>query len=151
MLYLDFKTPRNKILTNPGAEFDSIVKKSWFDDPDIVKIAEGIDRVKHVVEDIFEDPDYGKFEARRLSGGAKTVILAYRGVPSGCVYPLSWLGENCYKYLSLIPDDVSATFYANTMPKLIDWECEFTSNKTGAKVTGFYTYKGEYIKYALAD
>lgn len=69
MLYLQYNTPEVDRLRNPGGTFNSLYEKSWFENPTIVKIAEGVDGVKHVMEDIFEHETFGKFLATQLSGG----------------------------------------------------------------------------------
>lgn len=149
MLYLDYDVDEKYVDWNPGAAFNNLYKTEWFSDSRVVSIVEDIDGVEHVIDDIFRRRDGKSITARELSNGVKLVILSYMGVRTNVVYPLSGLGENCYKHMSKVPDNVDITFYANTMPTLIDWGCEFISKKTGKKISGFYTYEKEYLKYVI--
>lgn len=52
MLYMDYNVPREKMLTNPEGRYDAFYDSMWFQDPVVVRIAEEVDGVKHVHDDI---------------------------------------------------------------------------------------------------
>lgn len=147
MLYLDYNVDESKVITDPGGEFDVLYAADWFEDSNIVAIAEGIDKLKHISNDRFFSELFGTVTGRQLSGGTKTVILCYLRLLTEYIYPLLWLGENCFEYMSLVPDVYDITFKANTMPNLDEWGCTFISKKTGKVITGFETYWKEYCLY----
>lgn len=147
-LYLDFKPDRTLVTTNPAAYFDGYYEITWFDDPVIVSIAEKIDSVRHDYGDAFYSEVTGRFSGRYLSGGAKVVILAYLGLAPKII-PLSWLGENCFAVLGSVPVASKVVFYADYVPMLWDFNCEFISVQTGANINNHDTFFEEYCKYVM--
>lgn len=147
MLYLQYNTPEVDRLRNPGGTFNSLYEKSWFENPTVVKIAEGVDGVKHVMEDIFEHETFGKFLATQLSGGAKILILAYLGILPDKAYPLSWLGDNCYEWLKVIPEEQDITFDADCMIPPFCSYVNFTIKATGEVIDSERKYFWGYNKY----
>lgn len=146
MLYLQSNTSADSILRNPSGTFDSLYDKSWFEDNMVRRIAEGVDSVKLVMDDIFEHEVFGRFLATKLSGGAKILILAYRGELSNKVYPLSWLGDNCYKWLFEIEDKTNIVWDADCMiPPDVDELC-LTVKDTGERIATGLDYWHYYLK-----
>lgn len=43
MLYLDYAVPHDKLLWTPKIRYDLEYDQNWFDDPEVVRIAEEID------------------------------------------------------------------------------------------------------------
>lgn len=151
MLYLDFNLPQDKVLLSPKAVFDAYMEPGWFDDPEVVRIAESIDKVKYEYSDAFLHPVLGRFSANKLSGGAKTVILVYKNVTLGKAIPLDWLSENCFHVLGSLEIRHDVVFYANSMPHLFDFECVFTSMHSGRQISTHEQYIEEFFKYACKD
>lgn len=148
MLYMDYNIPVDDIAT-PSALYDTIYEKSWFDDPEVIRIAETIDRVTHVEADIFESSVLGRIVSTELSGGVKTVILAYMGETNDCALPLSWLGENCLPVLGSLKIKHDVTFVADSVPMVWDWECRFISKRTGSVISDASSYREEMIKFVF--
>lgn len=146
MLYLQYNTkPENK-LCNPDGTFDDLYEKSWFEDKTVVKIAEGVDDVHHLFDDIFEHDTFGKFIASRLSGGAKMLILAYLGVLSDRAYPLSWLGDNCYDWLEVISEKRDTTWDADCMLPPFCSYVNFVVKDTGVEIKSETDYMWSYAR-----
>ena len=148
MLIMVYNCPENEIIWNPEGEFNALVESSWFQDPNVVKACEGIDRVEHIGDGVFRSPVAGLLGYDKLSGGAKLVTLCIRGEMSNLVYPLSWVGDNCYRFLSLVPENKVVKFYANSLPYMVEnFGCTFVSAESGKKLTTFDDYRNEYVKY----
>lgn len=92
MLYMDFNVPEEKMLVIPESWYDAYYNPDWFNDPEIVRVACEIDGLTHVWADFFTHPYTGRCCGKDISGGAKTVIVTYLGVPDNKIIPLSWLG-----------------------------------------------------------
>lgn len=148
MLYIDFDVPKDKILEIPTGLYQIYYEQTWFDDPVVVDIACKIDGLKHVFADFFENELLGRCSGREISGGAKTVILAYLGIVSAYVLPLSWLGENCFPVLGSLDIEKDITFDGDSVPMLYDWKCDFISRKTGRVINSYDTYREEWDIYA---
>ena len=151
MLYLDYRVPCDKVVQNPSLTYDAFYKISWFNDPEVVRIACEIDKLKHFIDDIFESDFFGRCSGKDISGGAKTVILAYLGIVKDYALPLSWMGENCLPVLGplTIKDDI--VFDADSSPGILDFKCSFISKRTGKVIDNFIDYHDERIDYFFDD
>lgn len=89
MLYLDYRVQCDKVVQNPSLIYDAFYKISWFNDLEVVRIACEIDKLKHFIDDIFESDIFARCSGKDISGGAKTVILAYLGIVKDYALPLS--------------------------------------------------------------
>lgn len=147
MLYMDFKEP-DKILWNVSGRYKVFYESSWFDDPTVVRIAEAIDKVKRLGGGLFVSEFSGEFTGLELSGGAQAVILMYLNLLDGYAVPFSWLGENCLPVLGTLDIQHDIHLFANTVPLLDEYGCEFVSSVTGERLTNHDTYIKEYYKYA---
>lgn len=149
MLYIDYGLDDSEILDNPTARYRAQYETGWFDDPEVVRIAETIDRLKHDGGDAFMHPVLGRCTGYTLSGGAVTVILAYLGETGGYALPLSWLGENCFSVLGSLDIKHDVVFDGDYTPRLDEWNCSFISKKTGKVVDGFYSHLEGMVKYVI--
>lgn len=147
MLYLDYMVPDDQVLLNPGGYFNIIYDKTWFEDSEIIRIACTIDKLEHIDGDIFNSSYSGRCSGKDLSGGAKTVILAYLGETNNKALPLSWLGENCFQVLGSLDVKHNIVFNANSTPLLMDFQCTFRSLKTGKMISHFIDCDRERIEY----
>lgn len=147
-LYLDFNPNRELITMNPEAYFDGYYETSWFEDPAIVSVAEKIDNVKHDYSDAFYSEVTGRFSGIHLSGGAKVVILAYLGIVPK-IMPLSWLGENCFPVLGSVPIKSRVVFWADFVPMLWDFYCDFISVQSGVVINSHDIFFKEYCRYDM--
>ena len=147
MLYLDFKDPK-KILWNVKGRYEIFYESSWFDDPVVVRIAEQVDQVKHLYGDRFRSDYSGDFSGLTLSGGAQILILCYLNLFEDYCLPLSWVADNCLEVLGSLPISHPVHFFANTVPLLDDYKCQFISSETGKLITGHDEYIPEYYEYA---
>lgn len=50
-LYMDFNVDDKKVLVDPSTYFSFYYEKSWFDDPEVVRVACEIDGLTHI--DVF--------------------------------------------------------------------------------------------------
>lgn len=151
MLFIDFNVPAEKVLEIPEGWYKAYYDQSWFDNPEVVRIAEEIDGVHHEWADYFNHPYTGRCSGMDLSGGAMTVILAYLGVAKDWVLPLSWLGENCYKTLGSLDIQHDVIFDGDTYPRLKVWNCDFKSVRSGKILNNFYDYFEEHQYYVYKD
>ena len=147
MLYLQYNTPEVDRLRNPGGTFNSLYEKSWFENPTVVKIAEGVDGVKHVMEDILNMRHLVSSQQLSCQEGAKILILAYLGILPDKAYPLSWLGDNCYEWLKVIPEKQDITFDADCMVPPFCSYVNFTIKATGEVIGSERKYFWGYNKY----
>ena len=148
MLYMDFNVPEERILNIPESWYNAYYDPSWFDDPEVVRIACEIDNLNHVWADFFEHSYTGRCCGKDISGGAMTVILAYLGLFCDKDLPLSWLGENCIPVLGSLDIKHDVTFAGDQVPQIRDFGCKFISCKTGKILDNYYDYYREYLKYA---
>lgn len=149
-LYMDFNVDEKFVLVDPSTYFGYYYDKRWFNDPEVVRVAEKIDGVRHVDADIFDHPLYGRCFGKELSGGVHTVLLAYLGeLDDEDVLPLSWLGENCFSVLGSLNIRKDITFDGDYMPDLWDWNCKFISKKTGNIISNYKSYAKERAIYVL--
>lgn len=151
MLYIDYKIPYDKVVQNPSMTYDAFYKISWFEDPEVIRIACEIDNLKHFTDDIFESDFSGRCSGKDISGGAKTVILAYLGVVKDYALPLSWLGENCFPTLGSLKIKDDIVFDADSSPGILDFKCRFISKRTGKVIDNFIDYASERVKYVFKD
>lgn len=145
MLYLQYNTPLESKLRNPDGTFDSLYDNSWFNNTTVIEMIEDVDGVQHIFDDIFEHKVFGKFLATKLSGGVKTLILAYLGVLTEKAYPLSWLGDNCYRWLKVISDKRDMTWDGDCMVPPHCQYVDFIVKDTGERLTSERDYMWNYI------
>lgn len=131
MLYMDYDVPEERILDDPSERYKLLYEKSWFEDPEVVRVAMEIEGWTHDGSDIFEHPIFGRCTGYNASGGTIAVILAYLGETGGYTIPLSWLGENCFAPLGSLDIKHDVTFDGDYMPDLDEWGCNFISKKSG--------------------
>lgn len=146
MLYLQYNTPLECKLRNPGGTFDSLYDNSWFDDTIVIEMIKDVDGVRHIFDDIFEHEVFGKFLATKLSGGVKTLILAYFGVLTEKAYPLSWLGDNCYRWLKTISDKRDVLWDGDCMVPPHCQYVDFIVKDTGERLISEQDYMWSYVR-----
>lgn len=137
MLYIEFGVPEDKVMQCPEDTYNVEYDQKWFDDPEVVRIACEIDGLSHMVSDVFDSELFGRCTGLNISGGAKTVILAYLGLTYGLCLPTSWLGENCFPVLGSLAIKTDVTFAVDSTPLLLDFRCKFVSKNTGAVVGNY--------------
>lgn len=148
MLYMDYNVPESKLIWNPESVYDIFYEKSWFDDPEIVRVACTVDHLDHTCDDIFDHEITGRCSGKDISGGAKTVILAYLGIAKERALPLSWLGENCFPVLGSLKIKDDIIFDGDSVPMLEKWSCNFISKRTGKVLNNYDDYYNEVLDYA---
>lgn len=151
MLYLDYAVPHDKLLWTPMIRYDLEYDQNWFDDPEVVRIAEEIDDVKHVWADFFVGTITDRCSGKELSGGAKTVIAVYVGLTRGDVVPLQFLGENCFPVLGSLNIKEDVTFNGDTYPFIKDFGCKFISKRTGKTIDNYLDYREEMDMFATKN
>ena len=134
MLYIEFGVSDDRIMFCPEDTYKVEYDSKWFDDSEVIRIACEIDGLKHVDGDIFENSIFGRCSGLQISGGAKTVILAYLGITYGMCLPTSWLGENCFPVLGSLEINHDVTFAVDSTPLLLDFKCSFISKNTGEEI-----------------
>lgn len=151
MIYLNFIKDNSKVMYAPGLIYDDYYEQSWFDDPVVVAIAEKVDNIKHEWADYFCSDLTGKLSGKDISGGAKTLILAYLGFDLGKELPTDWLGENCYPVLGTFTPKKDITFCATSIPQLDDFGCTFISKQTGKEIKQYDDYMEEFWVYVYQN
>ena len=146
MLYIDYGVDGDKLLKYPGPSFDYTYENSWFTDKFVLEMIETIDKTKHIEDAVFLS-QFGAHTAKQLSGGVKTLILMYMDEFHGMYYPLSWLGENCYRFLDRVSESHDIYIRVDTIPTLKELGCMFISQRTGSKITTSLELTKEYSKY----
>jgi hypothetical protein len=130
MLYLDFNPPMERVIYNPSEVFDELFEESWFEDQALVEFTTGVN-------------DAPITSPKNLAGCVKLVILAYRNAVPGAIYPLSWLAERVYPFLSKIPANVNVVFFPDMIPNTQNFGCVFIAKKAGHKITNYRTLRKE--------
>lgn len=148
-LYIDFNVPQENIVRNPSLRFDIKCSTEWFKNSEVLRVIKEIDNSDYMFEDFFMNPVFGSFKSDKLSGGVKTVLLAYLNQTDGYVLPLSWLGENCYPVLGSLDIKHDVVFAGNAIPQFVDFHCKFVSRKSGRVYSNNLEYIEEFQKYVL--
>ena len=82
--------------------FIDLYDDSWFDDPLVLEAIADIDlNTTYYGRCRWESPALGVIGAEQLSGGVKTLLVAYY---CDKICPIEYMGENCAKYLKILAD-----------------------------------------------
>lgn len=147
MLSVRCNVSDDNMILYPGVTFDYVYEDSWFESDVVRDILKDIDNTEYIGGSVFRS-DLGIHTAKQLSGGVKTLILMYIGYGEGKYYPLSWLGENCYKYLDKVSEGRTIHLDLDTIPKLKDLGCVFVSEENGSEIKNTVDLVKEYVTYA---
>lgn len=96
MLYVHVKLP-DKFIDSSDIWFEGYKEVSWFDDPFVREIVQGIDRSTIVQGEFMVSPIFGGTSVDKLSGGCKAVIAMY--VQDEFPVWATLCGDNCAKYI----------------------------------------------------
>ena len=89
---------------NTNIYFNNTYKDKWLTKPLAKEIIKDIDKSDVIDEKTILSPVFGNMNPKKLSGGAKTVLLVAFD-RSGKVFNASTCGDNCAKWLLKIAED----------------------------------------------
>ena len=102
--------------------FNNVYEDEWFGDDEVKQIVKDIDNSEVVTANHILSPYLGPIGAKKISGGAKGLIMLLKYRPSvddDIFYPdLAIFGENCMGWLGKISKkvDFDASIYTNDLP-----------------------------------
>lgn len=128
-----------------GKDWDSIVAidsyynhvsyKEWYDDPVVRQIIKDIDGSDVVSTEMVMHPLLGGLPMEKISGGAKALILLYKG--SEFPVDLMVCGDNCQEWIARISKmvDCRATASGTGHLDFKDMEFDFYCENNGERIT----------------
>ncbi len=118
---------------------------SWFEHPLVEKIVMSIDKTKQVRAVLFDSPIFKAMGPERLSGAAKTLIMALAQPEN--FYSASAFGDNCGEAIEMVSKEIDLQLiYENYLPLFSD-DTEIMVIRTCKVVKGrdFFGRLGEYL------
>lgn len=93
----------DKYIFNTSVYFDNVYKDSWITKPLTVEMIKNVDKSDVIDSRTILSPVFGNMSPKRLSGGAKTLILLAND--RGKIFNVSTCGDNCAKWVLKIAND----------------------------------------------
>lgn len=99
--YID-KRPDMHICMYPDSEFKYLFKQDWLNHPITKEVLEKIEKVTHVVDDIFRTERGKHILPDKFSTGGKMLMMLEN--TDNMAFESSSMGDNCYEILSRYQD-----------------------------------------------
>lgn len=134
MLTVKFhEPPHESIIIVPMLLFNSVYENEWFQDERVLSILRNIDKVEYIGDNLFKSELFGYIPAEKLSTGSKTLLLMLK-YNTGMYYQMSNLGDNCFKELAKIQDDIDVKIWVDCLPKMRDIDLTFVSEEENESI-----------------
>ena len=106
--------PCGKVIRRVDFYFDTVKKKSWFNDKFNQEMIKDIDKTIVLKDFALENEILGGISPDKLSGGVKTLILI-KEIPEE-TFDLTNCGENCFKWIFKMCENMDRTVVLNYVP-----------------------------------
>lgn len=81
---------------NTSVYFNNTFQKTWLDDPYVRKLIKNVDKSEVIGDYLIKSKALGMISPNQLSGGVKTLILAY--FKPDIIFNASTCGDNCARW-----------------------------------------------------
>ncbi len=81
---------------NTSVYFNNTFQKTWLDDPYVRKLIKSVDKSEVIGDYLIKSKALGMISPNQLSGGVKTLILAY--FKPDIIFNASTCGDNCARW-----------------------------------------------------